>query len=644
MARAEEPIDQDHQSGSIHGALECQRCEHKDEYFIAIENWPNEIECHGCTRKGPFEVANKGEVEFIDVTPTDLDLSPFEQIRYEPPDPEEFDPPDGHHTVGKNEFVCEKGDPSEIPNYADLKSAIDSAALDREVAERGWEQVKELFESKEKGTTTKGYDLAAKLLSENESFVANRETEELYYYEPQKGFYVRKGRSYIEELLIERIPGHINSGRTKNVFEQVRGRNYVDAAEFNPPKGKVCVANGVLDLETRELEPHSPEYYFTAKFDADYDPDASAPNWVQVLQDSTTSKGEMQKIEEFIGYVLEGWHHKREKNLVIVGPPQSGKSTVMDAIENLLGGMPSVAGLDPHQIAENQFDGSALKDALLNARNDIDGRTIEDSGTLKAFMSGQTVKLESKYADAEFAGPNAKHLYTANWLPAVSGQDDSFYRRILIVEFPNQVPDNERDVRLGDKLEREASGILNRALEARERLNDQDHFTNDRGRTETRHLWDSWRDSNKQFLHTQFEITADMDDKVEKKSYMRAYRQFAAQNGYQLKSQRAVTQSFSWVPEIWVMDDYYAGIKALDKDVTETDANQGGQSQYDEIQKIKAVISTHSTNADLADKQEVVEALNDDIGANKVRQRIEKLKDKKAIIEREGGKLELVSG
>lgn len=94
----------------------------------------------------------------------------------------------------------------------------------------------------------------------------------MYYYDPQQGHYVRKGRTFIEELLQLHIPGYTNSSRVKNIYETVRARSYIAADEFHPPKGKVNVANGVLDLDTRELEPHSPEYYFTSVRQAKWNP------------------------------------------------------------------------------------------------------------------------------------------------------------------------------------------------------------------------------------------------------------------------------------------------------------------------------------------------------------------------------------
>lgn len=441
----------------------------------------------------------------------------------------------------------------------------------------GWHAVKQLFDSSTAESTTRGYGEAAKLLCDAHDFVSIRETGELYYFNPECGYYVRKGETFIAELLEEYIPGFVNSSRRSNIHEIVTSRSYISADDFNPPTGKVAVENGVLDLDTRELEPHSPEYYFTNALPGSWDPDAEAPRWESFLDDAVTDE-EARKLEEFIGYCLEVGHHNREKNLLIVGPRQSGKSTFADTVQALFGDMPTVSNLTPQQIADTQFDAAALSEAALNYVNDINSTKIEDSGTLKRVWSGERMKLERKFHDPTFGGPNAKHMHTANWLPTVVSQDESLYRRVLIVEFPNKVDDDEKDLNLKSDLKDELPGILVRALDARDRLHEQDGFTNDRGTTETRKKWDSWLDAHKRFLYTQFEITGNSDDVVDKEAYYRAYKEYAGQKGYSLKPKQGVTKSLQWVPEIDVGDDSYAGLQWDDGDAAEDDPSSPAES------------------------------------------------------------------
>ena len=51
-----------------------------------------------------------------------------------------------------------------------------------------------------------------------------------------------------------------------------------------------------------------------------------------------------------------------------------------------------------------------------------------------------------------------------NVLPVIDGSDAALARRVLLVPFSTIIPEERRDPKLGEKLEEEASGILNALL------------------------------------------------------------------------------------------------------------------------------------------------------------------------------------
>lgn len=454
--------------------------------------------------------------------------------------------------TGKTEFY----EPTEPP--------AEQASLD---TADPWRSVRALFNSDDNGSTTRGYNVAADAVLVDESLVCVRETDELYRYDPEQGYYRRKGKSYIRERLREAIPKCVNNNRMKNIIERVRDRCYLDQQDFTPPDGKVVVENGVLDLDTRELEPFTPDYYFTAGLACEYDPEATAEEWDETLCETVATDGARATLQEFVGYCLEVWHHKRAKNMFAVGPTASGKSTFVDTVAALFGDdPPSVTNLTPQQLADTQFDRSTLAEAALNARNDINATKIEDSGTLKTIFAGERVKMERKYQDPTFGAPDAKHLFSANWLPRVVGEDESIYRRVLIVEFPDTIPREERDLGLKERLrEHDLPGILNWALDGRDRLQEQDGFTRDRSLMDTRMTWLSWRSAPLRFLFERCEITGDSDDTVERKSAYQAYKEWAARNGFDIRPQQSMTNYWKQVPHVEVTSDngmdVFAGIR-----------------------------------------------------------------------------------
>jgi putative DNA primase/helicase len=113
------------------------------------------------------------------------------------------------------------------------------------------------------------------------------------------------------------------------------------AAPFARP---LSVENGILDLDTLELHPHTPELFNTASVaacwrkDADKFTNTAAGKW---LASAVTGKdgGADQEalVQEMMGYLLTS-ETCAQKGFVITGPARSGKGTLGKLITQLLHG------------------------------------------------------------------------------------------------------------------------------------------------------------------------------------------------------------------------------------------------------------------------------------------------------------------
>lgn len=538
------------------------------------------------------------------------------------------------------------------PNYTETDGgvAVASAGDGGDLPDVGtWGKVEELYNADEKGTTGEANSMAASLLNQSHSWAFVKESERFYHYNPEKGYYEPQGEIELGEIVREKLPGLMNKNRKQEIADELKDTNVV--RDFSPPEGKVNVGNGVVNIDDAPhegmgaLEDHNPEYYFTSAITTDYDPDADSELWHNFLTETCHSDEQRKTLMEFVGYALEMWHHNREKNLFIVGPPQTGKSSFADTIQELIGEAPTVSNLTPQQVADTNFDAYALKPAVLNTVNDINATKIEDSGTFKRIMSGERMKMEPKYGHPHFAAPTAKHMFTANWLPHIVGQDEAVFRRMLISEFPNQIGDDAKDSTLKDRLKQPEvlSTILNEALEARHRLKEQGGFTQDRDRNETRRKWDSWQDPHKRFLYTQCEF--DDDGSVEKDIYFHAYQEWAGRKGYNVKAKQGITKALQWVPEVTVTDDAYHGITIKDEDAADYQGRSEREYQdltsIDPREKVLSALKLRLNDSETVSEQAIIEALATDMGEERVQHTIEKLCTNGTLIEKPPGQLSL---
>jgi putative DNA primase/helicase len=275
----------------------------------------------------------------------------------------------------------------------------------------------------------------------------------------------------------------------------------------------ICAENCVVavDEDTLERQEHSAEHEFIGRVQTEFDPEADCPTFRRFLDDvmpPDERQEDRQKLQEFAGYMLMHWGLPHHKALFLVGPTASGKSTFLDTIRSMLG-QDSVASLTPQQMTSERFGGAELYGAWANIRNDIPDQLIENTGEFKELIAGDPVKAEEKFKQPFMFRPTAKHAFSANSLPEPSTDDAAFFRRVMLVAFREQIPAEERDKRLDDKLQQEHSGILNWCLEGLQRLMRQGAFTGEVAPWQTERTWEKWSDSVKRFRKEMLETSTD---------------------------------------------------------------------------------------------------------------------------------------
>ncbi|MDO4549110.1 MAG: phage/plasmid primase, P4 family [Clostridia bacterium] len=223
--------------------------------------------------------------------------------------------------------------------------------------------------------------------------------------------------------------------------------------------------NGLLDLKTMTLKPHTPEYLSTVQLAANYNPTAKCPAFLNFLRDSLPD-ADIMALQETAGYLLIP-SNAAQVAVVIVGAANAGKSVLLYVLQNVLLGSTNVSNI-PWQGLSERFNKAELFGKLANIFADLPTRAIEDTGLFKAMTGEDMIVAERKNKDPFTFRPHARMVFSCNEIPRnISDRSDGFYRRLLIYRFARAVPAEKRDPGLRNKLEAEADGILLWALEGR---------------------------------------------------------------------------------------------------------------------------------------------------------------------------------
>ncbi|EMA43163.1 hypothetical protein C449_14332 [Halococcus saccharolyticus DSM 5350] len=190
---------------------------------------------------------------------------------------------------------------------------------------------------------------------------------------------------------------------------------------------------------------------------------------------------------------------------MLVGSGANGKGTFLAVVRALLG-PENTSSVELQTLASERDAVADMYGSLANIDDDLSARKLNAGlGTFKKLVAGDRVRARRLYEDAFEYKAMGKHLYAANEVPQVDVPDDdeAFWRRWLLIEFPNHYPPSERDPELRDRLSESESlsGVLNWAIEGWNRLRDQEYFTNEEQLAhDKRRRWQAWGDSVDEFI------------------------------------------------------------------------------------------------------------------------------------------------
>jgi len=323
--------------------------------------------------------------------------------------------------------------------------------------------------------------LAEELMREHH-FITMKDTDVVYVF--NDGFYQPYGEILIKQQCKARLGKEYRKNRAEEVIDYIKVSTYINRKE--EPPNLIPLANGVLDLHTMELKPYNPDHMFFNKIPVKYDPKADCPNIKRFLNEVTATKEDIDILLEVIGFCLYR-EYIIAKALMLVGGGSNGKSTFLNLLKAFLG-KENVSGRSLQELEENRFAKADLHHKLANIYADLPDKALWRTGTFKMLTGRDLITAERKFQHSFTFENYAKLLFSANKVPEAYDDSDAFFRRWLILVFPNQFINEKADPYILQKLTtpEELSGLLNLVLPALKRLLEKGQFSYSRTTEEIR--------------------------------------------------------------------------------------------------------------------------------------------------------------
>jgi putative DNA primase/helicase len=287
---------------------------------------------------------------------------------------------------------------------------------------------------------------------------------------------------------VELVPWAPSKAKIANVIDALHGATHLaasidppawlDADQTTPPSEIISMANGLLNVRTRELRPQTPRFFAQHSLPFAFDPDAAQPvRWHRFLEELwRDDEQSIKTLAEAIGYILSG-ATGQQKMVLAVGPKRSGKGTIARVITGLLGAH-NVAAPTLSSLTSNfglaPLIGKPLaiiSDARLSSKAD----NIVAVERLLSISGEDSLTVDRKFTTAWTGRLPTRFLILTNELPRFADSSGALASRFVLLVLTASFYGRE-DPTLTARLLEEAPGIFNWALAGLDRLLERGHF------------------------------------------------------------------------------------------------------------------------------------------------------------------------
>ncbi|MDR2905639.1 MAG: DUF5906 domain-containing protein [Helicobacteraceae bacterium] len=270
-----------------------------------------------------------------------------------------------------------------------------------------------------------------------------------------------------------------------------------------------------------------------------YDPKAKAPKWEKFLARVLPDEMARKCVMEFFGYCLFPSNFY-EKFLFLYGSRGSnGKSTILAVLRKFFS-KENVSNLQLQQFVGHEL--VALHNKMLNIGSEIDASKIDagQMSMLKALTNKADVVTVNPKNREQFDLENTPKLaFSANRKPK-SNMDDGVFRRMLLINFTQEIKGDEKVYDIVERFNDEMSGILNLALEGLQRLIKNGDFSKSAAMERDLNEYVGATNQIRSFVTES--IVSERQTMITRRDLYMLYSAWAKQNGENAITQRAFTE------------------------------------------------------------------------------------------------------
>lgn len=262
---------------------------------------------------------------------------------------------------------------------------------------------------------------------------------------------------------------HMKSSRSnkskKAMLNEIEHHLPILPIQMDRYKMALNTPSGIINLKNGDVKAHNPEYYFTKITSVDCAEAADCPRWLAFLDDIFAGdKDLIRYIQKAVGYSLTG-STAEQCAFFLYGTGRNGKSTFIDVIRDVFGDY--AANIQPETIMVKSSQSNAINSDIARLKGARLVTSVEpnegvrlNEELLKQLTGDDTVTARKLYSEEFEFKPEFKLWMATNHKPIIRGTDTGIWRRIHMIPFNVQIPEDKVDKNLTHKLKAEMTAIF----------------------------------------------------------------------------------------------------------------------------------------------------------------------------------------
>ena len=383
---------------------------------------------------------------------------------------------------------------------------------------------------------------------------------------------------------------YVSVAHAKDVLKKYKGMDVGNDLLGYYESPYINMKNGVLDLTTKQLLPHSPAYNQHKITGCAYDPDAECPEFTGMMERLLPDESVRREFQKAVGLCLAKEQLPAKKVLMLlIGPKDTGKTTVLNILVDVLGEYG--ASVDNSLLMQTNKDKTRgpemydFRETLMITTSEASENDKLDTGRVKALTGETTISVRNNYSTSMDKFKMIGLIFIdSNFKPYIPPRDTAAWGRLRLFPFEQVI--TQKDPTLKSKLEQEKAGIFNWILEGLDLILEEKEIFETESMQAYKGEYRKEMDITQQFIEDCLEKSENSTDRIQTTLLFSTYKNWCRDNNFKPtirnKFYEEISRSFEKKKS---GVEYFAGVRLSSMGVLYAGMEEKTQQQFAKAKK-----------------------------------------------------------